>query len=70
MGRDAQPHREADQSIAQQAPQQRDTEGYVLTLDAPSYMAVMMHAEDRSLREELYRAYVSLASDIGANAGA
>lgn len=35
---------------------------WVITLDAPSYIAVMQHARNRSLREEVYRAYVTRAS--------
>ncbi|KAF3950481.1 hypothetical protein CMV_023775 [Castanea mollissima] len=35
---------------------------WVMTLDAPSFMAVMQHARNRSLREEVYRAYVTRAS--------
>ncbi|KAF1861777.1 hypothetical protein Lal_00026217 [Lupinus albus] len=35
---------------------------WVITLDAPSYIAVMQHARNRSLREEVYRAYLSFAS--------
>ncbi|WVZ09139.1 hypothetical protein V8G54_013669 [Vigna mungo] len=35
---------------------------WVITLDAPSFIAVMQHARNRSLREEIYRAYVSRAS--------
>ncbi|KAJ7953486.1 Oligopeptidase A [Quillaja saponaria] len=35
---------------------------WVITLDAPSFMAVAQHARNRSLREEVYRAYVSRAS--------
>ncbi len=42
--------------------------GYVITLDFPSYLAVMMYAEDRSLREELYRAFVTRASSLGLKA--
>jgi oligopeptidase A len=33
-------------------------EGWLLTLDFPSYEPVMKYASDRSLREELHRAYV------------
>ncbi|QEY52963.1 M3 family metallopeptidase [Legionella longbeachae] len=43
--------------------------GYVLTLEYPCYYAVMTHAEDRSLREEMYHAYITRASDQGPNAG-
>ena len=35
---------------------------WVITLDAPSFMAVMQHARNRALREEIYRAYVTRAS--------
>ncbi|XP_052195709.1 probable cytosolic oligopeptidase A [Diospyros lotus] len=35
---------------------------WVITLDAPSYMSVMQHARNRSLREEIYRAFVMRAS--------
>ena len=31
--------------------------GWILTLDEPSYLAVMQYAEDRALRRELHRAY-------------
>ncbi|XP_057492805.1 organellar oligopeptidase A, chloroplastic/mitochondrial-like [Actinidia eriantha] len=35
---------------------------WVITLDGPSFMSVMQHAQNRALREEVYRAYVSRAS--------
>ncbi|CAM8964493.1 unnamed protein product [Rhodiola kirilowii] len=35
---------------------------WVLTLDGPSYRSVMQHVRNRSLREELYRAYITRAS--------
>lgn len=35
---------------------------WIITLDAPSYISVMQHALNRSLREEVYRAYLSRAS--------
>ncbi|KAL3525532.1 hypothetical protein ACH5RR_013904 [Cinchona calisaya] len=35
---------------------------WVITLDAPSFTAVMQHARNRTLREEVYRAYVTRAS--------
>ena len=37
---------------------------YVATLDIPVYLAVMTHATDRSLRETLYKAYVTRASEF------
>jgi len=37
---------------------------YVATLNIPVYLAVMTHADDRSLRETLYHAYVTRASEF------
>jgi len=54
---------------AQAEAQARDLNGFVFTLDIPSYLPVMMYADDRSLREELYRAYCTRASEQGPNAG-
>ena len=41
----------------------------VFTLEAPSYQAVMMYADSNSLREEMYTAFVTRASDQGPQAG-
>ena len=49
--------------------QSRNLEGYLVTLDFPSYIAVMTHADDRALRQEVYTAYSTRASDQGPNAG-
>jgi oligopeptidase A len=35
---------------------------WVITLDAPSYNAILKHAKNRALREELYRASITRAS--------
>ena len=35
---------------------------WMITLDAPSYLSVMQHARNRSLRKEVYHAYVTRAS--------
>lgn len=43
--------------------------GWLFTLDIPSYLPVMTYCDNSELREKLYRAYVSRASDIGPNAG-
>ena len=50
---------------AAQAAEQRELEGWLLTLEFPSYYAVMTYADDRALREEMYRAYSTRASDQG-----
>jgi len=39
--------------------------GWKFTLHAPSYLPVMQYADDRSLRELMYRAYVTRASEFG-----
>lgn len=41
-----------------------DEDIYVATLDIPVYLAIMTHAKSRTLREEIYRAYVTRASSL------
>lgn len=43
--------------------------GWMLNLEFPCYLAVVTYAEDRSLRETFYHAYVTRASDQGPTAG-
>jgi oligopeptidase A len=45
----------------------RDRQGWLLTLDYPTYDAVMRHADSRSLRESMYEAWMTRASDKGAD---
>ena len=40
-------------------------EGFKLTLQAPSYIPVMQYARDRELRQQLYRAFITRASELG-----
>lgn len=40
------------------AAEEKGLEGWLLTLDFPSYQPVMKYCRDRALREELHRAYV------------
>ena len=54
---------------ARQIAAAKGLEGYLLTLDGPSYLNVMMQADDAALRRELYTAYMTRASDQGPNAG-
>ena len=42
--------------------------GWVLNLEIPSYLAVVTYAEDRALREEVYKAFVTRASSQGPTA--
>ncbi|WP_193163472.1 M3 family metallopeptidase [Microbulbifer hainanensis] len=47
----------------------KDLPGWVITLEGPSYLAVMTHADNRALRERVHKAFVSRASEVGPNAG-
>lgn len=47
----------------------RKLEGYVFTLEMPSYLPFMTYCEDRDLREQMYKAYTTRASEIGPNGG-
>lgn len=49
--------------------EEKELPGYIFTLEAPVYIAILTYADDRSLREELYYAYVTRASDVGPNKG-
>jgi oligopeptidase A len=52
-----------------QAAAAKELEGWLITLEFPSYYAVMTYADERSLREQLYAAYCTRASEQGPNAG-
>ncbi len=47
----------------------KELDGWLINLEFPSYYAVMTYADDRNLREELYAAYCTRASEQGPNAG-
>ena len=51
--------------VAQEAAQTADKTGWLFTLKAPSYMPVMQFADNRALREKMYRAYSMRASEFG-----
>lgn len=48
---------------------EKDLPGWLLNLEFPCYLAVVTYADDRSLREIFYQAYVTRASDQGPHAG-
>ncbi len=54
--------------LAQNA-QNKDLDGWLVTLDAPSFIAVMTHADNRALRAEVYEAFSTRASDTGPDEG-
>jgi oligopeptidase A len=68
-------HIEDDSTLAGLPPQiierasaearKRDRQGSLLTLDYPTYDAVMRHADNRKLREQMYRAWVTRGSEHG-----
>ena len=51
------------QAAARAAAESEGKAGYKLTLKLPSYLPVMQFAHDGALRQRLYRAYVTRASD-------
>lgn len=56
-------------SAAKQQAEAKGQEGWLLTLDMPSYIPVMTYCDNRDLRFEFYQAYNTRASDQGPNAG-
>ncbi|AOS96410.1 Oligopeptidase A [Microbulbifer aggregans] len=54
---------------ARAAAENRGERGWVITLDGPSYLAVMTHAENRDLRKMVHLAFVTRASEQGQHAG-
>lgn len=60
---------ESARALASQTAQQRGLEGWVFTLEFPSYYPVMTYSENRELRKELYTAYVTRASAFGPTGG-
>lgn len=54
---------------AKELAEEKGLSGYVFTLEYPSYHAVMTYSKDRALREQMYEAFVTRASDQGPNAG-
>ncbi|MEW8348788.1 MAG: M3 family metallopeptidase, partial [Candidatus Thiodiazotropha taylori] len=60
---------ESAMALAKQTAEQREQQGWLLTLEFPSYFPVMTYADRRELRRELYEAYATRASDCGPHAG-
>ncbi len=54
---------------AKQAAKNRELDGYVITLDFPSFYPVLTYGDNRELRREVYEAFVTRASDQGPDAG-
>ena len=54
---------------ARQAAQQADLEDYLINLEFPSFSPVLTYCDDRTLREEVYTANATRASELGPHAG-
>ena len=52
-----------------QAASAQEKEGYLLTLDIPCYLPVMTYCDNIELRQEMYTAFSTRASDQGPQAG-
>lgn len=55
--------------LYRQAAQAKGLEGYVVSLDIPSYLPLMQYCHNAQLREQMYLAYTTRASELGPNAG-
>ncbi len=60
---------EADKAMFADAASARGLKGWVVTLQMPSVNAILTFAEDRALRERVYTAFGTRASDQGPHAG-
>ncbi len=56
-------------AAAQEAAKRHNEAGWLLSLDFPSYDAVIRYADNRELRQEIYTAYTTRASEQGPQAG-
>ena len=57
-------------ALARAASRDAGKDGWLFTLEFPSYLPVMQYADDRALRRAMYEAYVCRASSRGPAAGA
>lgn len=56
-------------AAAKQMAEAKGEQGWLFTLDFPSYLPVMTYADNQELRKEMYMAFSTRASDQGPNAG-
>ncbi|MES1981346.1 MAG: M3 family metallopeptidase [Pseudomonadota bacterium] len=54
-----------ERQVAAEAAHEAGKSGWLFTLKAPSYGPLMQYADNRALRERMYRAYVTRASEAG-----
>ncbi|WP_049621354.1 M3 family metallopeptidase [Frateuria defendens] len=60
---------ESGRAVLRQYAKEQDLDGFLVTLKQPSVQAVLTYADDRRLRERVYWAYQTRASDQGPQAG-
>lgn len=60
---------ETDRELMREAAREAGKDGYLVTLKPPSVQAVLTWADNRGLRERVYTAYHTRASDQGPDAG-
>ena len=60
---------ESARAAARQAAELDNKSGWKLTLHMPSFLPVMMYADNRALRRQMYEASATRASELGPHAG-
>lgn len=55
---------ESAKQAAAQAAHKKDLQGFLFTLDIPSYLPIITYADNRTLREEMYTAFATRASKL------
>ena len=60
---------ESGRAVLREYARERELEGFLVTLKQPSVQAVLTYADNRELRERVYWAYQTRASDQGPDAG-
>ena len=60
---------ESGRAVLRQYAKEQELDGYLVTLKQPSVQAVLNYADNRGLRERVYWAYQTRASDQGPDAG-
>ncbi|HEX6613063.1 MAG TPA: M3 family metallopeptidase [Rhodanobacteraceae bacterium] len=60
---------ESGRAVLREYARERELEGFLVTLKQPSVQAVLTYADNRALRERVYWAYQTRASDQGPDAG-
>jgi oligopeptidase A len=60
---------ESGRQVLRHYARERQMDGYLVTLKRPAVHAVLTYADDRALREKVYWAYQTRASDQGPDAG-